>query len=243
MKLVLTLSACAALLGVAVALSGPAVSPDVAARIEVNHGETADSAGVPLPAAWPLREAEAGLPEVPAVVRGSDERTSSTPGTDQGVAGLWPMAGRADGGDDGPGQGDVPELPEDIRLEVPPATEAPTVTPEAALARSAASTGTRFVADGPWRASWPPELWAAVEAIDRCESTSGQHPDTYRLDTVHGGRMQIARTVWAAYFEREHGWPWEQVVRDDETQFAAAYVIYQRAGSFRPWPHCARGYY
>lgn len=22
-----------------------------------------------------------------------------------------------------------------------------------------------------------------------------------------------------------------------------AYIIYQRSGSFRPWPNCARGYY
>ena len=97
------------------------------------------------------------------------------------------------------------------------------------------------VAVEPWEASWPPEQWANVRAVDACESASGTHPDTYNTADVHGGRMQIARGVWAEFFEREYGWSWEQVVTDDETNFAAAYVIYQRAGGWGPWPVCGRG--
>ena len=95
----------------------------------------------------------------------------------------------------------------------------------------------------PWRGVWPEELWAAVRAIDWCESRAGQHPDTYRLDLLHGGRLQIAQGTWRAYFEREYGWTWAQVVQDDAINFRAALVIYQRAGSFRPWPVCGRAYY
>ena len=97
------------------------------------------------------------------------------------------------------------------------------------------------VASEPWEASWPEGQWENVRAVDACESSSGTHPDTYNTADVHGGRMQIARAVWADYFEREYGWPWEQVVRDDETNFAAAYVIYERAGGWGPWPWCGRG--
>ena len=100
----------------------------------------------------------------------------------------------------------------------------------------------RYETAAPWVGVWPEELWPAVEAIDWCESRAGQHPDTYRLDLVHGGRMQIAHDVWAAYFEREFGWSWEMVVRDDAIHFQAAYVIYQRSGSFAPWPNCGRGW-
>ena len=113
-----------------------------------------------------------------------------------------------------------------------------TPTPDAAPPTLASRTA----AAAPWVGVWPEELWPAVEAIDWCESRAGQHPDTYRLDLVHGGRLQIARGVWAAYFEREYGWSWEMVVRDDAIHFQAAYVIYQRSGSFAPWPNCGRGW-
>ena len=93
----------------------------------------------------------------------------------------------------------------------------------------------------PWDASWPAAQWENVRAVDACESSSGMHPDTYRTDLIHGGRMQIARGVWAEFFEREYGWSWEQIVTDDETNFAAAYVIYERAGGWGPWPVCGRG--
>ena len=93
----------------------------------------------------------------------------------------------------------------------------------------------------PWEASWPEGQWENVRAVDACESASGTHPDTYRTDLIHGGRLQIARGVWAEFFDREYGWSWEQVVRDDETNFAAAYVIWQRAGGWGPWPWCGWG--
>lgn len=95
----------------------------------------------------------------------------------------------------------------------------------------------------PWEASWPESEWANVRAVDACESSSGSHPDTYRLDAIHGGRMQIARAVWADFFAREYGWSWEQVVRDDAIHFRAARIIWERAGSWQPWPNCARGLY
>jgi hypothetical protein len=93
----------------------------------------------------------------------------------------------------------------------------------------------------PWEATWPAAQWANVRAVDACESSAGEHPDTYRLDAVHGGRMQIAKAVWAEFFAREYGWSWERVVLDDATNFAAAYVIWERSGSWAPWPFCGRG--
>ena len=95
----------------------------------------------------------------------------------------------------------------------------------------------------PWEASWPEEQWANVAAVDACESSSGAHPDTYRLDAVHGGRMQIARAVWAEWLLANYGWTWSEVVTNVQIQFAAAYIIWERAGSWAPWPYCARGMY
>ncbi len=48
--------------------------------------------------------------------------------------------------------------------------------------------------------------------------------------------MQINKATWEQFFLDNYGWPWEQVVLDDETNFEAAYVIYSRAGdSWLPW--------
>lgn len=94
--------------------------------------------------------------------------------------------------------------------------------------------------NAPWQVSWPRELWAKVEAVEWCESTAGQHPDTYRLDLLHGGRLQIAYGTWADFFLREYGWTWEQVVRDDAIHFRAAHIIFVRAGGWSPWPFCGR---
>ena len=95
----------------------------------------------------------------------------------------------------------------------------------------------------PWEASWPESEWANVASVDACESRGGSYPDTYRLDAVHGGRMQIARAVWADFFAREYNIDWATIVTDDEVNFRAALIIWERAGSWQPWPNCARGLY
>jgi hypothetical protein len=83
-----------------------------------------------------------------------------------------------------------------------------------------------------WPASELPNVWA----IDGCESTHGADPRTYSLDAPDGGRLQLNRATWESFFERNHGWPWEQVVRDLDTHLHAAYIVWQRAGgTWAPW--------
>lgn len=66
--------------------------------------------------------------------------------------------------------------------------------------------------------------------IDGCESGHGNDPGTYDLDAENGGRLQLNKATWAAYFEREYGWTWATVVKDDAVNRMAAYVIWQRSG-------------
>lgn len=124
-------------------------------------------------------------------------------------------------------------------LECKPDPEAAAI--QAAANRVAASL--RRHMDRPWVQVWPEHLWGAVAIIDACESNSSWHPDTYLLDGLHGGRMQIDPRTWRTFFENEHGWTWWEIVNDDVINSRAGYVIYQRAGSFRPWPWCGRAYY
>ena len=51
----------------------------------------------------------------------------------------------------------------------------------------------------PWEASWPEGQWENVRAVDACESSSGMHPDTYRTDLIHGGRMHPRRAFAGVY--------------------------------------------
>lgn len=52
--------------------------------------------------------------------------------------------------------------------------------------------------------------------------------------------MQISKNDWADFFMETEGWTWEQVVLDDEIQFRAARIIWERAGQVwsGPWPTC-----
>jgi len=91
--------------------------------------------------------------------------------------------------------------------------------------------------------AWPEQMAKAV-AVATCESDLGRHPDTYRVDKPHGGPFQLAR-VWGAdgdgwerYFWQKYGWTWEQVVADVIIHVAAAREVYDRAGSWLPWPWC-----
>ena len=86
-----------------------------------------------------------------------------------------------------------------------------------------------------------PEAGRAIR-VAQCESALGQHPDTYRLDTIHGGPFQLARSTWEPFFWRERGWTWEQLVRDVAIHVEAAWIIWQRAGRVweLPWPFCGR---
>lgn len=83
---------------------------------------------------------------------------------------------------------------------------------------------------------WPAHECAALVAVEWCESRFGTHPDTYSLDAPNGGRLQINRATWEGFFLAHFGWTWEQIVLDDAINYAAAYVIWERAGgSWRPW--------
>ncbi len=90
---------------------------------------------------------------------------------------------------------------------------------------------------GSWRATrWPASELSNVWAIDGCESQHGTHPRTYDLNAENGGRMQINKATWERFFLDNYGWPWEQVVLDDATNFEAAYIIWEQAGrSWLPW--------
>jgi hypothetical protein len=82
--------------------------------------------------------------------------------------------------------------------------------------------------------TWPEDR-AVATWIVQCESKAGQHPDTYSLDAVNAGPMQINYYTWARYFEQVYGWSWEQVVTDIDIHFMAARHIYDRAGGWAPW--------
>ena len=85
--------------------------------------------------------------------------------------------------------------------------------------------------------------------VGLCESGLGRHPDTFRLDALHGGPFQIAYRWqpggpgidgWGEFFLANYGWTWEQVVTDPTIHVAAARVIYDRSGSWAPWPVCGK---
>lgn len=88
-------------------------------------------------------------------------------------------------------------------------------------------------------AAWPEQPLKAID-VALCESGLGRHPDTFRLDAIHGGPFQIARSVWAPWFAAHYGWSWEQVVTDPAIHVRAARIIYDRAGGWAPWPVCGR---
>lgn len=91
--------------------------------------------------------------------------------------------------------------------------------------------------------AWPEQMAKAV-AVATCESDLGRHPDTYRLDTLHGGPFQLARqwsadgAGWERYFGEKYAWSWDQVVTDVVIHVAAAREIYDRSGGWSPWPWC-----
>lgn len=86
------------------------------------------------------------------------------------------------------------------------------------------------------RALWPSEEWPNVYAIEGCESHHSRDPNTYRLDTPSGGRMQIHRATWEDILRETFGWTWKQVVMNDAVNYRAAYFIWARAGgSWEPW--------
>lgn len=83
--------------------------------------------------------------------------------------------------------------------------------------------------------------WAEAWDITGCESGHGTNPAAYDLDAENGGAWQVNRATWSDFFEVKYGWPWERVVMDDETNTAAAWIIYARAGwTWLPWA-CKRG--
>lgn len=70
----------------------------------------------------------------------------------------------------------------------------------------------------------------------RCESGLGTHPATHDVSRAHAGVFQLSRNDYAELFEREYGWSWYDVVTDDATNVAAAYVVYGRWGdTFAAW--------
>lgn len=82
---------------------------------------------------------------------------------------------------------------------------------------------------------FPESELSNVRAIAECESNSGRHPNTYRLEGS-GGIMQIHRPTWERFFLGSYGWEWEEIVFNDERNLEAAFIIWQRAGnSWTPW--------
>jgi len=76
--------------------------------------------------------------------------------------------------------------------------------------------------------------------VDGCESTWGLDATAYDLTRPQGGRMQIDRGTWAAFFLESEGWTWEQIVLDDRTNYEAALRVWERAGrTWGPWQACA----
>lgn len=86
--------------------------------------------------------------------------------------------------------------------------------------------------------AWPERPQEAL-AVAECETNSGRHPATFSLDAVHGGLMQLAKKIWAPYFEARYGWSWERIVRDPETHALASREVYDRGGGWDgPWRGC-----
>lgn len=75
---------------------------------------------------------------------------------------------------------------------------------------------------------WP---FADAWAVAGCESDHGNDPRTYDVQAENGGPFQINKRTWRWFFEANYGWSWWQVVTDDATNVAAAFVIYERNGS------------
>ena len=88
-------------------------------------------------------------------------------------------------------------------------------------------------------AAWPEQPVKAIN-VGLCESGLGRHPDTFRLEAVHGGPFQIARSVWEPWFLANFGWTWEQVVIDPSIHVWASRIIYDRSGGWSPWPFCGK---
>lgn len=85
------------------------------------------------------------------------------------------------------------------------------------------------------RATWPDGQAQAV-AVATCESHLGQDVATYDLEDENGGPMQLNRATWKPFFEAApYHWPWERVVRDLATHFAAARIVFDRSSGWGPW--------
>lgn len=85
--------------------------------------------------------------------------------------------------------------------------------------------------------AWP-EQPEKAQAVALCELGGWANPVAFDLAREHGGPMQIARTWWESFFFNNYGWAWEQIVFDLDVHFAAARIIYDRSGSWAPWPVC-----
>jgi hypothetical protein len=84
--------------------------------------------------------------------------------------------------------------------------------------------------------AWPDSERANAYAVEGCESTHGEDPETYNLNAPNGGVMQINKAVWADYFWETEGWTWEEIVLNDVTNHRAARIIFDRAGgTWQPW--------
>ena len=95
---------------------------------------------------------------------------------------------------------------------------------------------------------FPEQIEKAIN-VGLCESGLGRDPNTFLLHLRHGGPFQIAYRWqddgpgidgWAEFFAVNYGWTWEQVVTNPGIHVAAARVIYDRSGSWAPWPVCGR---
>lgn len=95
----------------------------------------------------------------------------------------------------------------------------------------------RYPGEWPPGTSWSGALLPVLWAVDACESSHGLDPRTYDLSRDSGGRLQIHRPSWAAFFLERYGWSWQSIVLDDSRNFEAGWVIYhERAGdTFEPW--------
>ncbi len=71
-----------------------------------------------------------------------------------------------------------------------------------------------------------------------CELGGYANPNAFYRTDVYGGPMQIHRASWETFFLLNYGWTWSQLVFELDVHFAAARVIYDRSGSWSPWPIC-----
>ncbi len=86
-------------------------------------------------------------------------------------------------------------------------------------------------------AAWP-EQPDKAQRVALCELGGFANPKAFDLSRIYGGPMQIHRATWERFFLANYGWTWEAVALDLATHFAAARVIYDRSGSWQPWPVC-----